>query len=336
MSSFTAELLESLTSSPPKQAWTNIADHLWQSFSAPIAPAVADAEMVKRDREITELENTLSGSCWDLWNQFESSVPKTSQSVIEFWSRIQSGKAVLILDGVSLRETPWLLGQAKERGYTIHDAGARAAELPCETTPFAKALGFSQRSALENDGAGGAHKLSGAGTESSNLNWKDCIGLVGHQTDFVFWHHWPDERLHDLSGSGGGLHKLAKEAHEHLTSDDFWAFVERLATGRRLIITSDHGYAACGLFPDLVDRDQVNHMKKLFKSGRTSVDKNDEGESPESPWVPPMDLRLTTDHGSHRYVLGRRKWKSAGGYPTLHHGGLSLLEVFVPFIELSK
>lgn len=36
------------------------------------------------------------------------------------------------------------------------------------------------------------------------------------------------------------------------------------------------------------------------------------------------------------FALGRRKWKSQGGYPTLTHGGLSLLEVAVPFIELSR
>ncbi len=331
MSTFTADLLESVTTGTPQQAWGDIANHLWQTFSAPIAPAVADSEVVKRDRSIIELENTVSGSCWDLWNQFESSVPKASLGIVEFWNRIHGGKAVLILDGVSLRETPWLLQQAQERGYTVHVADPRGTELPCETSPFAKSLGFAQRSALENNGAGGAHKLTGAGTESSNLNWKDCIGLVGTQEGFVFWHHFPDERMHDLSVPGEGLHKLARETHEHLTSDDFWAFVERLATGRRLVITSDHGYAACGLFPDLVDKDQVDYMKKLFKSGRTATSESDDGA-----WVPPIDLRLSTSHGSHRYVLGRRKWKSAGGYPTLHHGGLSLLEVFVPFIELSK
>ena len=331
MSSFTADLLESLTSRAPEQAWSDIADHLWQTFSAPIAPAVADAEVVKRDRSISELENTLSGSCWDLWQHFETSVPKTSQAIMDFWKRIHGGKAVLILDGVSLRETPWLTQQAEERGYTIHGASPLGTELPCETSPFAKSLGFAQRSALENNGAGGAHKLVGAGTESSNLPWKDCTGLVGNQESLVFWHHWPDERMHDLAVPGEGLHKLARETHEHLTSDDFWAFVDRLATGRRLIITSDHGYAACGLFPDLVDKDQVEYMKKLFKSGRTAT-----GDSDNGVWVPPIDLQLQTSHGSHRYVLGRRKWKSAGGYPTLHHGGLSLLEVFVPFIELSK
>src|SRR5690606_29745649 len=111
-----------------------IAAHLWDSFSAPIAPAVADAEVVRRDRSITELENTLSGSCWELWEQFESSVPKTSQRVIEFWNRLHGGKAVLILDGLSLRETPWLLQEAEGRGYTVHGAGPCATELPCETT----------------------------------------------------------------------------------------------------------------------------------------------------------------------------------------------------------
>ena len=63
MSSFTSELLESLTNSPADKAWSDIADHLWETFTDPIAPAVADAEVVSRDRSITELENTLSGSC---------------------------------------------------------------------------------------------------------------------------------------------------------------------------------------------------------------------------------------------------------------------------------
>ncbi|TVP96590.1 MAG: hypothetical protein EA381_17025 [Planctomycetaceae bacterium] len=336
MSTFTADLLVSVTRSPPQVAWDAIADNLWQTFAAPIDPAVADTEVVRRDRGITELENTLSGACWDLWNDFESSVPQASAGIVDFWNRIQGGKAVLILDGLSLRETPWLLGQAADRGFTLHAAGPRAAELPCETSPFAKALGFSQRSVLGNDGAGGAHKLSGAATESSHLNWQDCVDLVGTQESFVFWHHFPDERLHKLSGPGEGLHKLAQETRQHFTSDDFWEFVGRLATGRRLVITSDHGYAACGLFPDLGDKEQVNSMKKCFKSGRTATAASDDGSASDNPWVPPIDLRLTTVHGTHRYVLGRRKWKNAGGYPTLHHGGLSLLEVFVPFIELSK
>lgn len=324
------DLLTTVTNGSSQEAWAAITDRLWADFSASIPPAVADAEVVKRDRGLTELDNVLSGAAWDLWFHFENAVPKVSSAIVDFWNKTQGGKAVFILDGVSLREVPWLLDGAKSHGFKVLGTGVCGAELPAETTEFAKSLGFSQRSSLENNGAGSAHKLKGAYTVSCNLPWKDCLDLVGSHEAIVFWHHWPDERLHYLSGPGAGLGKLAKETHSVLASDDFWAFLERLATGRQVFITSDHGYAATGLFPDMNDKGQVSHMKSLFKNGRSAPD-----NSHESSWVPPIDLKLETAHGIHRYVLGRRKWKSAAGYPTLQHGGLSLLEVLVPFILLS-
>lgn len=325
------DLLTAATAKPADQAWPSIINHLWKEFSADLPTAASDQEIVKRDRGLTELDNIISGSSWDLWNDFDAVVPKASQTIVDFWTKTQGGKAVLILDGLSLREVPWLLDQAKKRGYTQHETGVRGTELPAETTPFANALGFNQRSSLENNGAGSAHKLKNAYTIASNLPWQECVDLVASQEAVCFWHHWPDERLHSLAGPGAGLHKLAKEIHAGLASDDFWLLVERLSTGRKLLITSDHGYAATGMFPDLSDKDQVSYMKTLFKSGRSSSESSSDGS-----WVPPIDLRLATAHGSHRYVLGRRKWRIAAGYPTLQHGGLSLLEVLVPMVVVSK
>jgi len=327
----TSNILSALTSQPPASAWAVVAGHLRDTFFAAIPNNGAENEVVVRDRGLAELDNVLSGSAWDLWPHFEAVVPRASQGILDFWTNTTGGKAILILDALSLREAPWLLEQAQHRGYTLHRSEVRGAELPGDTTPFARSLGFSQRSALENDGAGAAHKLSGAFTACSNLPWKDCVEMIGSQPAVVFWHHWPDERLHDLSGPGLGLRKLAKEAHAALISDDFWSFVDRLATGRRLVITSDHGYAACGEFHDLAG-DQANYMKSVFKSGRSAVKT---GET-DAAFVPPIDLALTSAHSAHQYVLGRNKWKSASGYPTLQHGGLSLLELFVPFLELSK
>ena len=326
-----AELLSRVTTSPPADAWQGISDYLWAQFSGPIDYAAAESEVVRRDKELNKLENVLSGSAWELWKDFETCVPKAADSLVTFWELNPDGRAILILDGLSLRESPWLLSEAARRGYKIHQAGCRGSELPAETTFFAKRLGFSQRSSLDNNGAGAAHKLKGANTACGDLNWLDCVNLVGSQTGFVFWHHWPDARMHDLAGPGASLHKLAKETCQSLTSDDFWSFVERLTTGRRLVITGDHGYAACGHFHDIVDKDQATYLKATFKSGRTA-----DSNSSEGSWVPPIDLQLVSCSGTFRYALGRRKWKSAGGYPTLQHGGLSLLEVFVPFIELTK
>ena len=51
---------------------------------------------------------------------------------------------------------------------------------------------------------------------------------------------------------------------------------------------------------------------------------------------PEVDMPLTTARGDYRFTLGRRAWSVQGGRKNLSHGGISLLEVAVPFIELSR
>jgi hypothetical protein len=123
---------------------------------------------------------------------------------------------------------------------------------------------------------------------------------------------------------------LTRDAADQLSSNDFWSFVESLATGRRLVITSDHGYAATGYFPD-ADGEVGQFLKKTFASGRSA-----KGTGETGPFVPPVALQINSPHGAHLLAVGRWKWKSQGGYPTLTHGGLSLFEVLSPFVELTK
>jgi hypothetical protein len=272
----------------------------------------------------------LAAAGWDLWKEFNASAPTTAETLASWWAGRNSGRAVLILDGLSLREVPWLLKEAEKRGYKLHASYATASELPGETSSFARALGFAGRAALENNGAGSSHRLKKARTETLGIPWADAAKVIDTKPDWVLWHHWPDNRVHDLAAAGQGLERLTVEVAKELTSDDFWSLVDRMCTGRRLVITSDHGYAATGLFADAPD-DQARFLKEVFKSGRFAY-----GERDESPWVPPVQLELMTKHGITQFALGRRKWKSQGGYPTLTHGGLTVLEVASPFIELSR
>ena len=326
----TASVLNALAQGSSSDAWRVIIDYALQIASKPLAAGNAPSEVVRRDREIGELDLFLASSGWDLWQTFGESVERTSERLVRWWAEPFSAKAVLILDGLSLRELPWLLQGAKERGFTAHEVSANASELPGETDEFARALGFVSRSKLQNNGGGHAHKLRGASTESVDLPWKDCEALISSTANQVFWHHWPDAKLHDGSGAGQGLESLTKDVAEQLSSDHFWAFVARLATGRRLVITSDHGYAATGYFPD-ADGEVGPFLKQTFSSGRRKTGTGDAG-----PFVPPVALQMSGPHGAHLLALGRRKWRSQGGYPTLTHGGLSLLEVLSPFVELTR
>jgi hypothetical protein len=326
---------------PADRAWPRVFDWAWSVCAAPIDAASVPSILGERERRLAPLDNLLAGSAWDLWDGFEAHAPRTSAALATFWAGTPGGKAILILDALSLREVPWLLEQAQARGFTIHTARATASELPAQTTPFAKAIGFAQRSALAHN-AGKSPIFPGALTETSDLPFADCKALVPPHPGIVFWHTWPDERMHKLAEDSGGFRTLAKEAAQTLVGDDFWALVATLATGRRLVVTSDHGYANVGLFPDVEGTDhgkaptqsQGQALKGVFKSGR-SAPADDATAAGLAHWAPPLTRRLTTAHGDWLLVLGRKKWKSQGGYPTLAHGGLTLLEVAVPYIELS-
>jgi hypothetical protein len=326
----TVSALHTLARGSDVDAWRVIIDQTVEIASKPLAPASAASEIVRRDREIGELDLFLSSCGWDLWPAFNHSVERTSDRLVRWWGKPFSAKALLILDGLSLRELPWLLQGAKERGFALHEVSANGAELPGETNQFAHALGFASRSRLQSNGGGLAHRLQYAQTETVDLPWKDCQALIGNMPNQVFWHQWPDAKLHDGSGAGQGLEPFTRDVAEQLTSDDFWTFVEHLAKGRRLVITSDHGYAATGYFPD-VEGDVGHFLKQTFSSGRSKP-----GTGNTGPFVPPVALQIDGPHGAHLLALGRRKWRSPGGYPTLTHGGLSLLEVLSPFVELTK
>ncbi len=325
------DLMRQIQDNEPGEAWKAIAAHAWATVCDPVSADKAVSEIVKRDKALADVDLFLATAGWDLWRHWQNVVNTTANALVEWWAERDGGRAILILDGLSLREVPWLLDGLHAKGYTVHEQRVTGAELPPDTTPFAKALGFGARSTLYNNGAGTSHRLPGARTECLKVAWEDAAAQVTSESRWVLWHEWPDNRLHELAEHGKGLSEFVNEVQQSLASDGFWMLIERLTQGRRLVITGDHGYAASGLFPDMTDPDQVQHMKDRFKAGRSAPD---DGE--ESPWVPPVDLVLDTDHGRHRYVLGRRKWKVSGGHPTLSHGGLSVLEVLVPFVDVSR
>lgn len=323
-------LVHDLSFADPASAWKALSSFALDVFKVEIGQSKATSEVSRRDRQIASADFFLSTAGWDLWREFDAAIVHTADHLADWWNEPHTKKAVLILDGLSLRELPFILAGADSHGFSIHSVEATASELPGETTEFAQALGFAQRSALSNNGAGSGHRLSGARTECADLPWTDCASMIGAEPNWVFWHHWPDSRVHDLSVAGQGLETLSKESAQLLLSDEFWTFVERLAKGRRVVITSDHGYAAPGLFTDAPE-DQAKFLRETFKSGRSVSGGGDTG-----PWIPPIALSLTSRRGTYRLALGRRKWKSQGGYPTLAHGGLSILEVLSPFVELTK
>ena len=303
-----------LDSQSLQDAWAEIfsAMHaLSRSSSSPVA--LHDATVIP-DRLLTE-------AAWELWEAFPMHAEKTSGN-LKGWA-VGSGKAVLILDALSLRELPILMGAAEARGIQPVQVKVTGSECPSTTDHFAKSLGLPSRSALANDGKPGTFALFGGDcyTDVVSLPFEDCA--VPPSPNLVIWHSWLDDLIHLQQKLPD---QIASIATSTLQSDGFWDFINRLRQGRGLIITSDHGYAVSKRFSSEVeDPDAIEILRKTFGASRN--------KAVSEPWqkrfMPPI---VMTNNNQH-VVMGQRKWKVQGGFPHVCHGGMSLLEVAVPYME---
>lgn len=302
----------------PKAAWEGIFSLLLEAISDTSSPQTIHDRTVLPDRLLAE-------SAWNLWEAYQESAPLTAHELKSWWSGVAvGGRAVLVLDALSLRELPFLLGSAEHRGIKPLSVRLTGSELPTDTDHFARALGAASRSQLQHDGKSGNFAFTGDDTltEVLSLPFEDCVGSIPPRPNLFIWHTWLDDLIHHQRLLPD---QISRQAEERLQSDGFWKLVNHLRRGRRLIITSDHGYANSGIFStELSDPEHMALLRETFGASRVK-----EAEDLPVPFFPPMTVR----RGKHLVVTGQRKWKVQGGYPKLCHGGASLLEAAVPFIE---
>lgn len=303
----------------PKNVWEYIFSGLLDLSKQNHSPVKLHNETIAPDRLLAE-------SAWQLWYGYEQNAKRTSMALNEWWNGQSAGvnKAVLILDALSLRELSIILAAALSKNIEPVNINVTGSEVPSDTDQFAQAIGSANRSALRNKARNESLKLNGpAYTDVMSHPFEDCIGSIPAVNDILIWHTWLDDLIH--------VHKripdqIYKTASENLQSDGFWEFINRLRQGRKLIITSDHGYAVSKLFSTTLGDSVSEIMKATFGASRCIT----YNANWDHKLMPPTVL----NHNGHLVVMGQTKWKVQGGFPQVCHGGLSLLEVAVPFIEL--
>lgn len=309
----------------PATAWQQIFERLRDIALQSTKTGALDRATIIPDR-------LLASTSWNLWDGFLSHAPTVVDELKKFWIQTTAtGTAILILDGLSLRELPLIIAAAKDRGLTPTRVEAFGSQVPTETDRFAEAVGIAGRSKLFNNQPPASFIFNGPDvfTDVLDAPFVDCVAAVPSSPRLFLWHKWPDEpliHLHDRQDDGPDI--VAAQTKQQLSSNEFWQFVDRVRQGRRLVITSDHGYAVSRNFSDeLKDPDTVQLLRSVFSAKRCAA------ESSGSPWprrhLPPLVSR----HNGRLAVIGQRKWVVQGGFPHLCHGGLSLLEAVVPFIE---
>jgi len=308
------------------EVWTEIFRRLGDLALSTPKSAALHQETVVPDRLLAE-------SAWNLWEEFPANAPSVISELKKFWVTATSvGTAILILDGLSLRELSPLMRAMSDRNISPARVLVRAAEVPTETDHFAAALGVAGRSKLSNNQPPSTFIFNGPDVYCDVLEapFADCVGSVPATPRLFLWHTWPDEalvHLHEDNPQGPVI--VAEETTKQLSGDGFWKFMNKMRKGRRLVITGDHGYATSKWFSSkVIDKDSVRLLRQFFGAKRCVR------ESPDNPWprrhLPPLVCR----HNGWLAVMGQRKWDVQGGFPHLCHRGLSLLEAAVPFVEL--
>lgn len=304
-----------LDSPNPETAWAEI-------FAALLDLAKQSSSPVALHDATVEPDRLLSEAAWELWEAFPDHAARTSAALKE-WAIQGSARTILILDALSLRELPILLGGAQTRGIQPIQVGVTGSECPSSTDQFARALGLPSRSALANDGKPATFALfTGACyTDVVSIPFEDCT--IPPSPSVVIWHRWLDDLIHVHKKNPDQIVGMAAAAFQ---GDGFWSLVNKLRQGRSLVITSDHGYAVSKRFSSEVeDPDAISILRKTFGASRNKASSD--------PWrerfMPPI---VMTVNGQHM-IMGQRKWKVQGSFPDVCHGGMSLLEAVVPWIE---
>jgi len=238
----------------------------------------------------------------------------------------QPDSAVVVFDGLSLREIPMVIGLAEKSGLKITQIDASLAAVPCETMDFiARKLPcgriapsqFPVRKELKDKGI----------TAVYSGNYTQGIPGSPEAASLLVWSSFPDTTYRD-SGARFDSHF----ENIHTMFETAWMnTVQRIKGKKKIVVTSDHGYIFFGAGMDFPR--QPSEMKTL-----NAYFGNDRYVFLEGKPAPPTSDDIYLDSARQIVLLkGRVKTRSTGeaAAKLYKHGGLSLMEMLTPWIELA-
>lgn len=282
-----------------------------------------EAYLTNGEQQVHDFEEIIAVSA----DRFYDELASAASQVNSLTNVISQDTAVVVFDGASLREVPLFLRKAAETGYRILDNSISVAALPSTTTAFVeqrlieKPVGpktLPQRKELKDQGikayyfddAISTHHIHCPNGEKV-LIWSAFPDVTYQDSDARFARHFAD------------MQKLFDSAWKNT--------VMQVPRTKRIIITSDHGYIFFGAG---FDSTRSSETCELLDQDRHKIFTEQE-TLPISASHPQLqvvsELRLAM-------IRGRIKNKPRGpsANKIYRHGGMSLMEMIVPWLVIEK
>jgi hypothetical protein len=235
---------------------------------------------------------------------------------------LPQARAAVVFDGLSLREFPLMLRLAEDSGFRVKSAGAVATCLPTETMDFVEQRVLGTR--LGPSQLPGRTELAERNVEAFYLEHPTSRYSPTAGRSVLFWSTYPDRLFSD---DGARTEALFANFHRNYIPTIWKNSVQTIPRGLPIVVTSDHGYIFLGAS---FETTRASEAPSLL--GQSRFKEFAPGE-PFPQWNP--DLQLLPER---RVALlrGRMRTRPQGvsSRKLYHHGGFSLMEVLVPWIEL--
>lgn len=233
-------------------------------------------------------------------------------------------QAAVIFDGMSVREIPVALDLAEKSGFGISKVSVSLAALPSETMDFVARefpCGRIAPSQLPNRKELKERNITAIYSGSHT----QPIPMPDEENALLVWSSFPDVTYRDsgarFENHFENIHAMFETAWMHT--------VQRIQNKKKIVVTSDHGYIFLGSGMDFPRTSR--ELNSYFGNERhVALEKKPEVPSSEDIYV----------DEAHRVAVlkGRIKTRSTGeaGKKLYKHGGLSLMEMLTPWIELEQ
>ena len=315
-------LFNKLTRPGPRLAW--ITEWLMEEVWSPERyQSLSPVEFLRAGEDKVNRFEMLAASAADRIYGELLSVPNSSRNLLGALS--DPNTAVVVFDGLSIREAPMILVLAQKSGFTVSRTGTSQAAIPSETIDFIERelpCGHIAPSQLQT-----RKELKEKGI--AMIYSKDITQPLSGEYEnspLLVWSSFPDLTYKD---SGARFENHFENIHVQF--ETAWMnIVQSIKGKKRIIITSDHGYIFFGTGMDFP-------RSSYEMKGLNAYFGNDRNVSlEEKPHIPLSDDIYIGESQKVAMVKGRVRTKSTGeaARKLYKHGGLSLMEMITPWIEL--
>lgn len=322
MPSLSRDTFDSLSKSGTRLEWLSnwLTNAVWSRERFCDRPAAQYLE--EGERLVNGLEEVIAAASPRVYDEL-AAIPRNR--LISGFLETDQHSAIVVFDGLSLREMPALQRLAEASGLKIIESGVGRSALPSETVDFIEQqLGFTaspsqlpERRELKDRGCA-SYYYSQPGQRQS---------LDAEARTLLLWSSFPDNTYRD-SGARFSEHF----AQIQILLESAWNnTVMAVPRGRRILVTSDHGYLFLGSgLSFLRHRDDLKSLNQ-YLGGDRSARISERGE-------PPVHDDLAVYRDRDLVVLkGRIQLHLQGpnANKLYKHGGLSLMEMLTPWLVLS-